>query len=151
MDGAADPLEAPSVTREQLLASTPAQVRSAFPRFDWTEAALWRLDLPVEDVPVETFSWLLDLPLWRWQGRRFQLSLRDVLGDPERYRAHRDKAERADLSYPIHVVPHRGRWVILDGYHRLLKTLILGDRTVRVVKVRAADLARSGPARPETA
>lgn len=147
---AADPLSAPSVTREQLLASMPPRVRWALPRFDWTEEALWGLDLPAEEVPVGAFDWLLDLPLWRWEGRRFQVALRDVLGDPERYRAHWDKAERADTAYPIHITRHRGRWVVLDGYHRLLKTLARGDPTVKAVKVRAADLAsarRRTPAR----
>jgi hypothetical protein len=141
----ADPLAAPGVTREQLLAAMPSRVRRAFPAFDWTEEALWRLDRPVEEVPVETFAWLLDLPLWRWQGRRFQISLRDVLGDPERYRAHREKAERADLAYPVHVTWHRGHWVILDGYHRLLKTLVQGGPTVKVMKVRATDLPVLAP------
>jgi hypothetical protein len=119
-----DPLDAPRVTREQLLAAMPPRVREAFPdpaQFTWTDAALWRLDLPVAEVPLATFAWLLDLPIWRWAGRRFQLSLNDVLRNPERYRAHVEKAERADTAYPIHVTWHNDRWVILDGYHRLLK------------------------------
>jgi len=37
----------------------------AFPLSGWTEETLWRLDLPVEEIPVETFDWLLDLPVWR--------------------------------------------------------------------------------------
>jgi hypothetical protein len=119
----------------------PPRVRAAFPRFQWSEPALWRLQLPVEEMPVEAFDWLLDLPLWRWRGRRFQVSLREVLADPARYREHWEKAERADTAYPVHVACHRGRWVILDGYHRLLKTLARGGRTVRVVKVSAGDLS----------
>ncbi len=150
--GAGDlhPLEAPRVTREQLLESMPQRVRKAFPDprefplFGWTEETLWRLDLPVEEVPVSTFDWLLDLPIWRWEGRRFQLSLNDVLRDPERYRAHREKAERADTRYPIHVTRHNSRWVILDGYHRLLKSLIRGAPTICVVKVWAEDLVPAG-------
>jgi hypothetical protein len=113
--------------------------------------ALWRLNLPTEELPVETFDWLLDLPVWRWQGRRFQVSLQDVLKEPAQYRSHHEKAEGTDTSYPIHVTHHRGRWVILDGYHRLLKTLVHGGRTIKVVKVRAGDLEPHRPARsPET-
>src|SRR5262249_29149450 len=71
---------------------------------------------------------------------------------PARYREHWKKAERADTAYPVHVARHRGRWVILDGYHRLLKTLARGGRTVRVVKVTAGDLSpRSGDHRPRQA
>jgi hypothetical protein len=107
----------------------------------WTEEALWQLDLPVEEIPVATFDWLLDLPIWRWEGRRFQLSLQDVLRDPARYQAHIQKAELADTRYPIHVTFHNGRWIILDGYHRLLKSLLNGASTIKAMKVRAADLA----------
>jgi hypothetical protein len=129
----------------------PPAVRAAFPdpatfpMSGWTEQTLWRLDLPAEDVPVETFEWLLDLPIWRWEGRRFQLSVRQVLTDPERYRAHHEKAARADTSYPIHIAERGGRWVVLDGYHRLLKTLLQGAPTIKVVKVRAQDLAPPEP------
>lgn len=136
-----DPLDAPSVTWEDLLASMPRRVRKAFPQVAWTEDALWRLALPVTEVPVETFDWLLDLPIWRWRGHRFQISLQDVLNDPEQYRAHYEKAERADTTYPIHITRRHGRWLILDGYHRLLKTLVHGGHTIKVVKVCAEDLA----------
>lgn len=135
------PLDAPRITPEQLRASMPPRIREAFPPFGWTEETLWRLDLPVEAIPVSTFDWLLDLPIWRWQSRRFQLSLTDVLNNPEQYRAHHERAERSDTSYPIHITLHNGRWIILDGYHRLLKTLIRRESTIKVVKVRAGDLA----------
>ena len=148
--GETDPLTAPRVTSERLLDSMPPQVRDAFPDpaeftlIGWVERDLWQLQLPVEEVPVGTFAWLLDLPVWRWEGRRYQLSINDVMRDPERYRAHVEKAEHADTAYPIHVTLHNGRWVILDGYHRLLKTLIRGAPAIKVVKVKADDLAVQG-------
>ena len=67
--------------------------------------------------------------------------MRDVLSNPETYQAHHAKAERADTTYPIHITLHNDRWIILDGYHRLLKTLLCGNSTIKVVKVRAEDLA----------
>lgn len=149
-------LDAPQLTPEQFLASMPPRVRAAlpdpatFPLTGWSVETLWRLDRPVEEVPVAAFAWLLDVPVWRWAGRRFQVSLRDVLNDPETYRAHVEKALQADLAYPIHVTRSRGRWVILDGYHRLLETLLLGLPTIKVVHVRAEDVAgdRSGGGAP---
>jgi hypothetical protein len=125
-------LDAPDVTPEEYLAAMPPRVREAFPHpadfplTGWTEAMLWRVDRPAESVVVTTFAWLLDMPIWRWDGRRFRVSLRDVLDDPETHRAHHEKARRADLAYPIHITYSRGRWVILDGYHRLLKALLQG-------------------------
>jgi predicted acetyltransferase len=146
-EGTGELLVVPRVSESQFLDSMPPSVREAFPdpaefpMTGWTERDLWRLELPVEEVPVGTSTWLLDLPVWRWEGRRFQISLNDVLRDPGRYHAHEEKAERADTTYPIHVTLHKGRWVILDGYHRLLKTLTQGAPTIKVVKVRAGDLA----------
>ena len=37
---------------------------------------------------------------------------------------------------------HRGRLVILDGYHRLLKTLLLGMESIKAVVVRRDELER---------
>ena len=109
----------------------------------WTEEDLWRVCVPPRAVPLEAFAWLLDVPVWRWGGRRWQLSIRQVLDDPEQYRAHVEKAERADLRYPIHATPGKGgNLVVLDGYHRLLKALRLGDRTIPVAVVTADDLPR---------
>jgi hypothetical protein len=45
------------------------------------------------------------------------------------------------MRYPIHVTLHNGRWIILDGYHRLLKTLLKDASTIKVMKVREAHLA----------
>ena len=118
----------------------PADVKHALPSFAWSVDELWKLKLPIEDFPVERFSWLLELPIWRWRGKRWQVSMREVLDDPNRYRAHHEKSERTDTRYPIHVSFHNGRWIILDGYHRLLKTLSREERTIKAVNVRAQDL-----------
>ncbi len=42
---------------------------------------------------------------------------------------------KADPSYPIDIMENKGRWLILDGLHRLMKTSILGTKTVRVRKI----------------
>lgn len=140
IDPNGDPLYAPDVSPELLIDSMPEDIKQAFPSFGWSEEGLWSLDLPVEEFTVDRFSWLLDLPIWRWQGRRWQVSMRDVLNDAGRYRAHHEKAEQTNTRYPIHASFHNGRWVILDGYHRLLKTLTHGESTIPVVSVRAEDL-----------
>jgi hypothetical protein len=135
------PLVAADIGREELLAAMPPGVREVFPSFDWDVRRLWSLPLPARTVPVETFEWLQELPVWRWGGERFQISLRDVLDDPQQFSAHHAKAMATDLSFPIHVTTTPAqRLVILDGYHRLLKALFLGQRTISVVQVSAEDL-----------
>jgi hypothetical protein len=134
-----DPLSVPDVSPEELLESMPPDVMQALPRFAWSVEDLWKLERPSETFPVDRFAWLIDLPIWRWRGRRWQISMRDVLDHPEQYRAHHEKSERSDARYPIHVTFHNGRWIILDGYHRLLKTLSRGQAIIKVVRVQADD------------
>lgn len=133
-------LSGPDVSRAELLDATPPELRDVFPAYDWNVDRLWELSLPVQDVPVENLTWLLHLPLWRWEGQRFVLSPAAVLADPKTYRAHHDKALAADLEYPIHITLHNSRWVILDGYHRLLKALLLGHKSIRGMSVAERDL-----------
>jgi hypothetical protein len=135
-----DPLQADDVSTGELLASMPAAVRAAFPVFDWSVERLWTLQLPVHALPIETFDWLLDLPIWRWRGKRFQVSVRDVIADSDTYAPHVRKAMATDLSYPIHVTTHGNRIVILDGYHRLLKAVLLGRASLDAVEVTDEDL-----------
>lgn len=118
----------------------PSVVRAAFPTFAWSVDRLWQLQLPVQTVPIESFAWLLELPIWRWSGRRFQVSINDVVDHPRTYAAHRRKAMATDLAYPIHVTEHHHRLVILDGYHRLLKTMLLGHTSLDAMEVTADDL-----------
>jgi hypothetical protein len=42
---------------------------------------------------------------------------------------------RADLSYPIDIMENKGRWLILDGLHRLVKAYKNGQKTVKVRKI----------------
>ncbi len=135
-----DPLQLDDVSKADLLASMPAALRVAFPTFDWSVEQLWALQLPVETMPIEAFGWLLDLPLWRWRGKRFQVSVRDVITHPGTYEPHVRKAMATDLSYPICVTTHLERVVILDGYHRLLKAILLGRTSLDAVEVTADDL-----------
>lgn len=122
----------------------PPTVRRALPAFAWTIERLWALPTPPRDVPIAEVSWLLDLPVWRWRGRRFQVPPSAVLADPTAFAAHLEKAMATDLSFPIHVIRRNGRLVILDGYHRLLKALLLGQSTIKAVEVTRADLSDRG-------
>jgi len=38
----------------------------------------------------------------------------------------------SDISYPIDVMENKGKLVILDGLHRLVKCKILGMSTIKV-------------------
>lgn len=42
---------------------------------------------------------------------------------------------KADMKYPIDIMRNKGRWLILDGLHRLMKAYLLGMKKVRVRKI----------------
>jgi hypothetical protein len=125
---------------DELVASTLDAVLAALPMVPWRLDRLWRLRLPVRRVDVAQFGWLLDLPLWQRDGRRFQVTPRQVLDAPARFGDHLRRVLAADLAFPIHVVAHRGRLVILDGYHRLARAMIEGRREIDAMVLSPADL-----------
>jgi hypothetical protein len=131
---------APDVSWQQLTDMTPAALRDTLPMVPWDLARLHRLDLPVRSLPVAGLAWLLELPLWQLDGVRFQVSPAEVRADPDRYPDHMNRAMAADLDHPVHVTGHRGRLVILDGYHRLLKAAIEGRARIDAMLLTAADL-----------
>lgn len=115
----------------------PPLVRAAIPTDLWRRDLLWALDLPVEQIPVASLAWLLDVPLWQWDGVPFRLTPNAVRADPERYDEQYRRTLASDLAYPIHLVGLRDRWTVLDGIHRLLKAVLVGRAEIPAMKLSA--------------
>jgi hypothetical protein len=98
--------------------------------FFWDVRKLWTVDLPVVPMRVRDLEWLLDKPFWKDGPRTLALRPRDVAAHPEHYQADYERALAADLSRPINVINLRGRWVVMDGLHRLLKAWTCGHETI---------------------
>lgn len=118
----------------------PEVIRETLPIVPWDIRRLWGLDLPVRRVAVEELAWLFDLPLWQMNGTRFQVSPSQVRADPARFPDHVRRVMASDLGRPVHLVEHRGRLVVLDGYHRLLKAAIEGRAEIGAVVLSRQDL-----------
>ena len=88
---------------------------------------LWRLETPCRVLRVEQLKWHIDYPFCSSDppAPLFDLMPRAVLEDPNKFPRHLRRMLEADLSFPIHVSTFGERWVILDGIHRLLKSLAL--------------------------
>jgi hypothetical protein len=116
------------------------------------EVAPWLVDVayaevhgrnrPIELMPVRELDWILDVPLWWDGGHPFRLRPRDVLTEPDRNQAQRARTSDADLAIPIDVAWYHGRWVVVDGVHRLLKAVSLGHTAVVAREIPAAALLR---------
>lgn len=90
----------------------------------WVVPRLWEASkgLPITDVLIESLDEVTDPDTWlhHWRDPSHPL----VAPEMERVRA-------ADLSYPI--LLHPEGWV-MDGYHRIARTLNEGRGTIRAVR-----------------
>ncbi|MGW5194251.1 hypothetical protein ACWEOO_33695 [Kribbella sp. NPDC004138] len=138
-DSDADPA-APDVSFEELVAMMPETLREVFPPYRWQLAKLWELDLKVEPVEIADLVWMFDLPLWQLEGERFRVTPHQVAETPMNFRAHYQRVMDADLDFPINLVAYRGRLVVLDGVHRLLKAHFLRRRWIEATIATATQL-----------
>lgn len=91
---------------------------------------------------VQSFAGISILPWWRRDGTWFQVTPREFLAQPKAHPAHAERVANADLSYPLHVIRRRERWLILDGIHRLVKAEIFGLDQITLAPLDPADLAK---------
>lgn len=138
--GAGADRAAPEVSFEELVAMMPEALREVFPPYRWQLAKLWELHLKVEPVEIADLVWMFDLPLWQLEGERFRVTPHQVAETPMNFRAHYQRVMDADLDFPINLVAYRGRLVVLDGVHRLLKAHFLRRRWIEGTIATAAQL-----------
>jgi hypothetical protein len=103
--------------------------------FRWDERKVWLLDVPAQDMPINDLTWHFDIPFWPKPGGFYDLKAQDVIDHPDQYSAEYERTMQADTSHPIDIMFWRGRWLILDGLHRLVKLSIQGAKTVKVRKI----------------
>jgi hypothetical protein len=131
---------APRVSWDELVAMMPVVLKESLPPVRWDLQKLHGLDLPVRRVAVGELAWQFDLPLWQVEGVRFRVSPAQVRDDPAGFPDQMRRVMAADLRYPIHLVEHRGRRVVLDGFHRLLRAAIEGQADIAAVELSRQDL-----------
>ncbi len=103
--------------------------------FRWDERKVWELDVPIEDMDIQELSWHFDIP-FLWEGNNiYNLKPKEVIDNPEEYEKEYRRTMEADLTYPIDIMENKGKWLILDGLHRLMKATILGIEKIQVRKI----------------
>jgi hypothetical protein len=100
--------------------------------FSWDEKKVWALDLPTTDMNISELTWHFDIPFHWHGGDVYNLKSRDIIENPEKYKEEYERTMRADMKHPIDIMENKGRWLILDGLHRLMKAYILKMDKVRV-------------------
>lgn len=102
--------------------------------FNWSEEKVWSLDVPVDEIDISELTWHFDIP-FLWENGVYNLKPQTVIDSPNEHLKEYDRTMKADLVYPIDIMENKGRWLILDGLHRLIKSSILKMDKVKVRKV----------------
>jgi len=112
----------------------PESLRVIFFPFRWDKHTLWKLPTPAQSLAADSVVWHLDLSVWSTHPPNplFNLRPRNVIEQPELYPEHWVCIQNADTAFPIEMFRHNGRWVIMDGYHRLARQFIMGASTISV-------------------
>lgn len=115
----------------RFFADLPEPALAAMLDYWWDRDRLFTVTaaLPAEEVLVRDYAWLLDVAFRPGAGSMNDLR-RKPLDAPE-WRRTLD----ADSTYPIVLAEKGHRWVVLDGYHRLLKADVQGMSTIRAVRL----------------
>lgn len=104
--------------------------------FSWAPSKVWALDIPTEEMDIRELTWHFSVPFWNTpNGGYYNLTPEEVKNEPEAHQEEYNRTMKADMSHPLDIMFWKGRWVLLDGLHRLLKASILGHDEVQVRKV----------------
>lgn len=103
--------------------------------FRWDNKKVWRLQVPVEEIDIFKLEWHFQIPFWNTKNGYYDLKPIDVINFPKNHQEEYERTMKADLSHPIDIMENKGRLLILDGLHRLVKAKILGNSKVQVRKI----------------
>ncbi|CAN5122117.1 hypothetical protein BH09PAT3_BH09PAT3_4940 [soil metagenome] len=103
--------------------------------FRWDNEKIWALNIPTEKMSIDELVWHFDVAWLHTPGERFNLTPAKIMQNPDIYPEQYRRTLESDLSYPIDVMFHKDRWLILDGLHRLMKSVSQGRTQVRVHKI----------------
>ena len=100
---------------------------------NWDEEKIWSLELPVIEMDIKDLIWHFDAPWWpNDSGERWTITPWDVIRQNESSKNEQIKMEKADLLYSIDILENKGKWLVLDGLHRLAKAYKHGQEKVKV-------------------
>ena len=103
--------------------------------FRWNNELVWNLAVEPESMSKDELVWHFDIPWLHTKGERFNLTPKDIMQYPTLYQEQYKRTMDSDLSFPIDIMHNKGRWLILDGLHRLMKAVHDGEDSVTVRKI----------------
>ena len=93
---------------------------------------LRELDTPIVDFEIEKLLWNFDLPLWEKDGTDdWNLTPREVINKIPESTTHQQRVVKSDLQFPILLTQKNGKYLVIDGVHRLVKAFEAGHKTIK--------------------
>lgn len=121
---------------QQNVTARPGIIQDVGFDFHWDSKKVWALDEPVIEIPITELTWHFTVPFWDSEGTdAYNLTPQEVIDHPDKEPTHWKLIQNADASYPIDIMENKGRWLILDGLHRLVQEYLADKTTVRVRKI----------------
>lgn len=68
---------------------------------------LWSLNVPVEEMKIDKFLWILGVPFWEDKDGNIVITPNEVINNLDAYPEHRDKIKNCDASYPIDIMKNK--------------------------------------------
>ncbi len=99
----------------------------------WDEQKIWDIELPTSEMEINDFNWHLDVPYWNSdEGKQFAVTPRNVIDKIPGSSNEQARVGAVDMTYPLDVLFHEGKWFILDGVHRLIRARQEGREKITV-------------------
>ena len=108
--------------------------------FDWDEKKVWKLKYPTEEIDIKKLTWHFDIPFHWCDSGIYNLSSKEIMDNPKKYKKEYQRTMKCDLNHPIDIMRNKGKWLILDGLHRLMKSKIIGLKKVKVRKIPRSEI-----------
>lgn len=100
--------------------------------FSYDKKKVWELNAPVIIMDIKKLEWHFEIPFLRDEQGNKSIKPIDILEENIQNLKQSKRINNANLRYPIDIMKNKGRWLILDGLHRLMKARILKKKTVHV-------------------
>ena len=87
---------------------------------------------------MSDLEWHFYIPFWWTEGGFYDFKPIWVIENPEKYSDRYERIMNTDMSHPLDIMKWRGRWLLLDGLHRLTRARMENQNKVKVRKVPVA-------------
>ena len=120
------------IEKEKKISKIPQIIKDVGFDFHWSEEKVWRIEATITEMDIRELLWHFDVPFLDEGGERYKITPREVMEHSDEHPEEYKRTLNADTRYPLDIMENKGRWLILDGLHRLMKAYLNAEKSVRV-------------------